>query len=809
MRLRQFAMMAASLAVASSLVGSQQAVAAEPPSDDAADAADWAERLFATDVWPLLERKCLACHGNDPADLKGKLDLRSRRGLLAGGESAEAGVVPGDPRRSLLYRAVRWEELEMPPKENDRLSDGQVESIRRWIAGGAPWPDSVRRTQLAALQAWESDATGGVVVKTSGGLSDEWTNRRYRPEDLWAYQPIQRPRVPRGASRNTQPPHPIDAFIEDRLRREGIAAASPADRQTLLRRLSYDLTGLPPSADELNRFLKDKNPRAFDRLVDRLLSSKHYGERMAQHWLDVVRYADTNGFSRDEFRPDAWKYRDWVVRALNEDLPYDEFVRQQITGDELTPAQSDATGFLWMGPWEHTSMSVAAVTRQQWLDDVTNSVGVSFLGHELRCARCHDHKFDPIPTRDYYRMQAVFASTAHSQGGGNYQIRARSAQPISILRGGSLENTGPRVEPGFLSAIAAGKMPRFKARGRRLELANWITSDDNPLTARVIVNRVWQMHFGSGLVATPNNFGKTGARPTHPELLDWLAAWLIEHDWSLKKLHRLIVTSRTYQRSGQPLHAESVARVDPDNRLLSYFPPRRLTAEEIRDSLLALSGELNPQVGGPSVYPEINWEVAFQPRLLMGKLAPPYQPSPRRAERNRRTLYAVRIRGLRDPLLETFNQPGSELSCERREQTTVAPQALSLLHGEFVQKRALALAARICRRHDDPQQQVEDVFLALFGKRPAFPQRQVALAHVARMSTLHAQRAVEPRQLPRSVTLENVEERTGRPTRQTFELKNLQNYEEDLQAWDVDAETRALADLCVVLFNSSQFLYIY
>ncbi|CAL1165965.1 unnamed protein product [Cladocopium goreaui] len=792
--------------LASCLVGfATHSAAAEPSANGKASAG---ERLFVASVEPLLRRKCIACHGKDPDDIKGEFDLRSRETLLRGGESGEAGLVPGKPAESLLWQAVRWETIEMPPKENDRLSEKEIELVGQWIEAGAPWPSAERIKQLGN-ETWSSGSPDGVIVATSGGQSDEWTNRRYDPADLWAYQPVEREEIPWQALPAGAVRHPIDAFLTQSLAAAKLPAAPRASRAALIRRLSFDLTGLPPSAQQIEAFVGDDSRDSWESLVDRLLASEHYGERMAQHWLDVVRYADTNGFSRDDFRPDAWKYRDYVIESFNTDKPYDTFVREQLAADELDNAPQNATGFLWMGPWEQTAMSVAAVTRQLWLDDVTNSVGITFLAHELRCAKCHDHKFDPIPTRDYYQIQAVFAATAHSKGGGNYEIRNAVPKPVNILAGGSLESPGEQVNPGVMSVVGADANVTAKRDGRRRELAEWVASPSNPLTARVMVNRVWQMHFGKGLVATPNNFGKTGAKPTHPALLDWLATWFVEHDWSVKSLHRLIVTSAAYQRSGRHPQAELLAKVDPGNKLLSVFPTRRLTAEEIKDSLLAVTGELNRKIGGASNFPEINWEVAFQPRLQMGKLSPPYQPDSKRADRNRRALYAVRFRGMSNPMLETFNRPGADLSCERRDETIVAPQALTMLHGEFVHERALALANQISKEYATESAQVDAVFNAAYGRPPTDRQRAAALKHLAEMTQMHEAHRLEHIALPTEVELDGISERTGVSEKKKFPLNKLKNYEQDLQPWEVEPSVRAVADLCLVLFNSSEFLYIY
>ncbi len=370
-----------------------------------------AEEIFAQRVLPIFKQKCFTCHGEEADDIRGELNMLSREGLLTGGESGDPAMVPGDASESLIYQSINWDDLEMPPKENDRLNEKQIEYVKQWIDGGAPWPDAERIAELLRTTDEKWNAKKGITVKTSGGLSDDWTNRRYKPEDLWAYQPLSKDT---SGKLNGEDVNPINVLINRSLDEAGLQPLPQADRATLIRRVTFDLTGLPPTTPEIEAFVNDDSVDAFQKLVQRLLASPRYGEQWGKHWLDVVRYADSAGFSNDFTRPNAWRYRDYVIRSFNEDKPYDQFVREQLAGDEINPEDPDgliATGFLRMGPWEHTSMSVAAVTRQQFLDDITNQVGVTFLAHELRCASCHDHKFDPIPTQDYYRMQAIFAPT--------------------------------------------------------------------------------------------------------------------------------------------------------------------------------------------------------------------------------------------------------------------------------------------------------------------------------------------------------------------------------------------------------------
>ncbi len=884
--------------------------------------ADEPAQLFSERILPLLKAKCFACHGDDAKKLRGGLDLRTRAGILAPADSGKPAVVPGRPEASPLYVSVtrRDETLVMPPKEQDRLSAEEIESVRRWIVAGAPWATEVKRAGT-----WD-DQAGTVPVKTSGGRTPEWTNRKYRPQDLWAYQPVRRYPVPT----TTGAAHPIDAFLQEKAAGRGIKRAAPlADRLTLVRRAAFDLTGLPPAPVEIDAFLQDESTDAFARLVDRLLASPHYGEQQARHWLDVVRYADTSGFANDFERPHAWRYRDYVVRSFNADKPYDRFILEQVAGDELAPTDPEmriAVGFLRMGPWEHTGMTVAAITRQQYLDDITHSVGVTFLAHGLRCAACHDHKFDPVPTQDYYRLQAVFATTQFAEtalpflpcentggcaesravvdtrlrvataqhdaltrksddaiaaylkerglqrltdlpegerplreryglsdhekslkriyrkrmdyferellrfepyaftvysGPANQYASTKAIHPIPaertgivpvvrILPGGALEAAADAVTPGLLSVIAGPRSDAISqsAEGRRLALAHWIASPENPLTARVIVNRVWQQHFGRGLVATPNNFGKMGRRPTHPELLDWLAGWFMDHGWSLQKLHRLIMTSAAYQQSGQHPDAAELQQADPNNELLAYFPPRRLAAEEIRDGLLAVSGELNREFGGPGIFPEINWEVALQPRHVMGSVAPAYQPSPRPEQRNRRMLYAFRYRTLSDPLQEVFNRPGSETSCERRDETTVTPQVFALYNGAFTHDRALALAVLLETQGPDLESRIRLAYRRCYGRDPDPAEVRLCRAHVAKMTAHHRAQSPRPIALPSRVQRRMVEEMTGEEFAWEEELEGMASYRRELQPWDVGPATRALADLCLVLMNSNEFLYL-
>ncbi|MCA9119560.1 MAG: PSD1 domain-containing protein [Planctomycetaceae bacterium] len=873
-----------------------------------------AEKLFALRVKPLLAEKCLACHGENPDEIEGGLDLRSRDSAFVGGESFKSDVViVGDGDHSMLYVTTtrREEGYEMPPKEADRLSQEQQWWIRDWINAGAPWPSDERVGQI------QQRHSAGEQVLVSRALSDQWQNRRYEPEKLWAYRPIQRADVPQGQ-------HPVDWFINRKLVDANLTPAPPADAITLVRRMSYGLKGLPPSPLEVEEFQAEyeANPdRAINSFANRLMASPHYGEHFGWHWLDIVRYADTAGFANDYSRPNAWRYRDFVVRSFNGDKPYDQFVRQQIAGDEIDESHVEnliATGFLRMGPWEQTSMSVFKETRGQWLDDVTDTVGQAFLAHSMLCCKCHDHKFDPVPTRDYYRMMAVFSTTQFAERDapfmaeenlngfgesdewveakiaayekqqkqleakiaehrtketgsakvgdngldpGDEASSARIAKNIArhqierdrtkavaltvytgatlhrknvsgrislpkdrwsqgeierdaIHLGGNVYSLADPVVPGALSAaeslghMQSSDFPGDKGQ-RRLALANWIVDPSNPLTARVIVNRIWSWHFGKGIASNPNNFGGTGGLPTHPELLDYLASWFIENGWSIKKLNYLIVTSNAYRRDSRHPEAKIVAERDPLGNLYATFSPRRLTAEELRDAMLAVSGELNATVGGIPCRPDINREVAFQPRQIMGGTASVYEPDPLPAQRNRRTLYTERIRGLRDPFLETFNQPGPDKSCELRETSTVAPQALTLMNSEEVFDRSIAFANRlICEELPDDEATLCRAFQLAFGRQPNGQELRICLKHWREAAEEEATKKYERTEFPERLTRTVMAEKTGQPYSFVEIMPAYVNYQPDLQPADVDARTRGLANVCRVLLNSSEFSYL-
>ena len=874
-----------------------------------------AEALFATRVLPVLKARCFACHGDDAKKLKGGLDLTSRAGLLKGGDNGSPGAVPGKAADSPVYKAVTRADADfaaMPPKENDKLTAAEVRAVRDWIDGGAPWPSDRRVAEIVAAAR-----PGGVTVKTSGGLSPEWTNRTYKTEDLWAYQPLRKPAVPRTVGAT----NPVDAFVGARLAALGLPPAPPADRRTLVRRVTFDLTGLPPTPTEVDAFVNDpdRDDVAFAKVVDRLLASPHYGEQMGRHWLDVARYADSAGFANDYERGGAWRYRDYVVRSFNADKPYDRFVTEQLAGDELDSADPEllvAVGFLRMGPWELTGMEIPRVARQRFLDDVTEAVGQVFLAHPLQCARCHDHKFDPVPTRDYYRIQAAFATTqpaerpaafsksentsgfaekkyldgrraafeaelkrirtteaaarakwaaANRDKKGEKPPRHEFLSPVDlgleriarkglerlrwesdryepfalsvysghtpdvkvvtapfripkdptagelqvghVLAGGDPFSPREPVTPGVLSAAGEAAIPA-SVEGRRTALAGWIADAKNPLTARVMANRVWQWTMGTPLAGNPNNFGATGKKPTHPELLDWLAAEFVERGWSVKRLQRVILTSETYRRSSRHPDPAAVAAKDPAGTSYAVFKPRRLAAEELRDAMLAASGELNPAVGGIPVRPEIHPAVGLQPRQVMGTFAPAWEPSPRRDQRHRRTLYALKLRGVRDPLLEVFNVPTPDVSCEAREVSTVAPQAFALFNGEAARARALAFAARIRKEAKTPEEAVSLAFRHALGRPPMGAEAEACLKHWRAMTERHKGLTFEKPRRPTEVVREAVEENTGVRFTFTEVLPAAADFVPDLHPADVTPEVRGLMEVCLVLFNANEFVYL-
>jgi len=781
--------------------------AALPAQDDPADNSTLA-------VLNVLEAHCVQCHGGEKT--KAGLDLTTSAGLQRGGESG-AAVAVGRPEASLLYRMVNHDEEPGMPHKAAKLPDNEITQIAEWIRQGAPYPRTLKKTP----------ATG---AKVEFALTE--ADRAH-----WAFQPVRANAGP--AVKNTAwSQTPIDPFILAALEKKNLTPSAPANRETLIRRVTLDLIGLPPTPAEIATFVHDPSPNAYETLLDRLLASPHYGERWGRHWLDLARFAESDGFEHDAARPHAWRYRDYVVRAFNEDKPYDQFIREQLAGDELYPKNNDAliaTAFNLLGP-DMVDSADQIQRRRNTLNDMTDTAALAFLGLTMGCARCHDHKFEPIAQRDYYGLQAFFAPAkfrgdwpvpspaerqTHAAAMATYQEQTKALQtllsaleapyrqslyerklaklsseaqsahrtpqhqrtpeeenqiqetselleittkelaaamkksdreqhtellgqlkpfpkPASLPATLALQNGGPakthvlfrgdynqpgeEVRPAVPQVLAHRQLlpaptpapaasPPYRA-----PLALWIASPTNPLTARVMVNRIWQHHFGRGLVATPSDFGTRGQKPTHPELLDWLATEFMSHGWSVKHLHRLMLRSAVYQQGSTPT-AAALTR-DPENRLYSRRQRLRLEGEIIRDSLLAISGELNPALGGPGVFPPIPKEI------FAGAKGWTTNANPR--DHARRSLYIFSRRNLRFPFLEVFDAPDNNLSCSSRERSTTAPQSLTLLNATEVRQAAEKTAARLTAEADSAEARLTLAYRLIIGRAPTDQERMLS-----------------------------------------------------------------------------------
>jgi hypothetical protein len=737
---------------------------------------------------------------------------------------------------------------------------------------------------------------GGALL-VSGAARDFTAAER----NHWALQPVQHPKPP--ATHSAWGQSPIDTFILEKLEAQTITPSAPADKITLIRRATFDLIGLPPTPEEVDAFLKDNSAEAFERVIDRLLLSPHYGERWARHWLDLARFAESEGFKADEPRPSAWRYRDYVIRSLNNDKPYDRFLSEQIAGDELWPNDPDAfvaTGFNRHYPDESNARNLMQ-RRQEILNDITDTVGAVFTGLTFGCARCHDHKFDPILQKDYYRLQAFFANSAakddwpivpiEAQRAYNRQIaewesatreiRARldeigsaeraaiiqeyvekypdeiqaalkkspedrspfecqmvakaelylkpsshqyiatagtiavrlkgdkkkewdtlfaelksfdklrppllplgtgftdlsgEAPKTYVLKGGAWEFPTEEVEPGFLSILNPAATPilprpQQNTTGRRSALARLLTDPENPLVARVMVNRIWQHHFGNGIAASPSDFGFKGEKPTHPELIDWLATEFVKDGWSLKKLHKLIMLSATYLQSSH--FRPEAAQTDPENKLLWRYPRQRLEGEVIRDASLSISGLLNPAMGGPGVYPDLpnGMEKAGGWRL-----------SKKSEDRNRRSIYIFVKRNLRYPMFETFDMPDTHESCARRNCTTSPLQALNMMNDALTLEWARNFAARVlASAGSNRDAQVDVAYRIAYGRSPADSEKSLANHFFAEQCKIIEQRlrgnelVALPDEMPASVNV---------------------------------VEAATLEDFCHMLLNSNEFVYL-
>ena len=782
---------------------------------------------FEQEIRPVLVQQCLQCHG--PSKQEGGLRLDSREAILSGGDSGPA-VVVGNPQESLLVEALHHQSFEMPP--TGKLPGKTIEQFERWIADDAVWPESVHLLRPPEEQVSEEDR--------------HW----------WAFQPllnVQPPVDPRDEWSQTA----IDRFVRQPLAAQGMSPAPKASKETLVRRLYFDLIGLPPSPDEIDAFTQDQSPTAYDELVNRLLDDPRYGEHWARFWLDLVRYSESDGWNKDSYRPHLWRYRDYVINAFNQDLPYPRFVLDQLAGDESEsedPSGLVATGFLRLGVYEYNQRDA----RGQWNDimnEITDVAGDVFFGLSMSCARCHQHKFDPIPQQDYYKLRAFFeplvwrddlvAATqaekkSHAEQMVEWEkatqsIRDEIAQlvepyhkrkwestvdkfPVDIQAcfhmprndrtswqeqmaylvarqfteeaGGPLngiteldkqrhsellkqlaefdhlkpsalpevmavtdfsgiisptinpdDSKGQPIAPGFLDVLSELGLPEFTSQaaredstGRRTALAKWIADPRNPLTTRVIVNRIWQQHFGIGLVATSSDFGRLGDQPSHPELLDWLTHYYIDQGWSMKQLHRLILSSAVWQQSSWHPAAMEYQKRDTKDHLLWRARVRRLTAEQIRDAMLLATGELSRKVGGPSVNEE----------------------SPRRS------IYLKSFRNVNDTFLHAFDLAGGLQSVSVRDSTTTPMQSLLLLNGQYALGRSTRLASRLMAENTDPTGTIRSAFRWAWGVEPRLDEFDQAVRFL--------------------------------------------EFESGETADTLDADR--FKDFCHVLFNSNQFLYL-
>ncbi len=699
---------------------------------------------FNRDIAPLIAKRCLECHNK--RDLKGDINLTTEVGFTKGTENGRLAL-------ELVTKG------EMPPKvkgQQQKLPDAEIALLKRWVNAGVAWPSG------RVLDPYESttDVRGG--------------------RDWWSLQPVVRPAVPRLAK------HPVDAFIAAKLAKESMVSAVRAGRRTLVRRACFDLTGLPPTPEQVEQFIRDPAPDAWSRLIDRLLASPRHGEHWARYWLDLVRFAETDGYERDKLKPNIWRYRDWVINAFNSDMPYTQFVAEQLAGDEVpnrTEQSVVATGMIRAGTWndEPNDPNDYLYTR---LEDMVHTTTSAFLGLTVKCARCHEHKFDPIPQNDYYRIASFFWA-GHmgqaNQGGPTTKAlgyeaygwtdKSSNPPPIRLLLNGERHKPGPEIAPGFLSAVnaldkpLAPPPPGSKTTQRRLQFARWITNEQNPLTARVMVNRLWLQHFGQGLVRSPNNFGFKGELPTHPGLLDWLASEFMRPTvdagpaWTLKRIHKLIMTSSTYrQRSVHP-HETQYSQRDFLNRNLWKFNRRRISSESLRDAMLAVGGRLNMRMGGPSFYPGMSAEALEG----LSRKAGDWKSSPA-DERSRRSIYMMTKRSRLLPLMTTFDFSDTTASCGQRDVTTVAPQALALLNNQFTHAQSEALAKRLAGHAAGTVEQVKLAWQLAFGRNPSDGELGQAENH------LHEQR-------------------------QHFDGRNNPGH-------------LALASLCHVLLNCNEFIYV-
>ena len=844
---------------------------------------------FSKDVAPILTEKCMKCHGHEP--LMAHLDLRTREGALKGAQHGPV-VKPGDAAGSHLYRHLTGQELPRMPL-GGQLPEAEIAVIKKWIDSGAEWDPGV---------------TLGPGAGPAGTAEKKFTDSQ---RHYWAFQKVVKPAVP-VVKDGDWARNPIDAFIMSKLEEKKLKPSPPADKTTLLRRATLDLIGLPPTPQEVQAFLADNSPDAFAKVVDRLLASPEYGERWGRHWLDLARYADTNGFKSDETRPNIWRYRDYVIQAFNEDKPYDRFIREQIAGDELYP--NDLSARVAVGFNRHfteeTNQPVIELRRQEILNDITDTTAAVFMGMTYGCARCHDHKFDPILHKDYYRLQAFFSnireqddlllltgaelaaykqqqavweektrdirqemhamvaplakarreyysirfSTGTKEALGTpiekrtplqsllvikampqitYEDRAlvnykddefgaaqltpeqkkrfaeleaelrnfdslkpnppkaqtiidngREAPKSYVLGAGNWDVQREEVQPGFLSILDPGN-PQIvppegmNSTGRRSVLANWLADPQNPLTPRVMANRIWHYHFGRGIVASTSDFGVMGDRPTNRQLLDYLASTFVENGWSIKKMHRLIMLSKVYQESSdsQP-QAETV---DPDNNLIWHYDRHRLEGEAIRDSMLSVSGLLNTKLGGPGVNPPMPPGVAAAAAYGAARVAKT-NAAVDLADANRRSVYVFVKRNMVYPMLDAFDEPNPQESCSRRFRSVIPSQSLILMNDTLVLDWARALAGRVLNDSGlKLDQQIDRAYRLAVSRPPAAAEREAVLDFLNRQSALLADRLAHNEKPPMP---------------------------EALPAGMEPSRAAAFVDFCHALINSNEFLYV-
>jgi hypothetical protein len=858
---------------------------------------------FSKEIAPLLTARCMECHGRDP--LMANLDLRTREGALKGAKHGPV-IVPGNAGQSHLYRRLTGQETPPMPL-GGRLTDAEIALIKDWIDSGAEW------------DAGHALAPGAI---TSTSTEKKFTEQQRR---YWAFQKVVRPPVPATKDKEWGR-NPIDAFIAAELDAKKLKPNGHADRVTLIRRATLDLTGLPPTPEDVQAFVSDSSPNAFANVVDRLLASPQYGERWGRHWLDLARYADTNGFKTDEPRPNIWRYRDYVIQAFNQDKPYDRFIREQIAGDELYP--NDLNARIAVGFNRHftdeTNQPVIELRRQETLNDITDTVGAVFMGMTYGCARCHDHKFDPILHKDYYRLQAFFSNireqddlvllsgpeleaykqqlaawdaqtrairdemhamvepmakarrdyytirfsdgtkealktppeernplqqllaikatpqiTYEDRALVNYKDEEFGTAPLTaeqkkrfadleaelrkydaikpnppmaqtiidhsrtapksfVLGAGNWDVQREEVQPGFLSILDPSN-PKIvppdglNSTGRRSVLANWLANPQNPLTPRVMVNRIWQYHFGRGIVASASDFGVMGERPSNPQLLDYLASTFVENGWSIKKMHRQIMLSNAYQESSAfQAHA---AAVDPENKLLWRYDRHRAEGETIRDSMLFVSGLLNSKMGGPGVNPPLPPGAGGGGRAGgvrtgiasatggAGGIAPrAIAARSDAADGNRRSVYVFLKRNAVYPMLEAFDAPNPQESCSRRFRSVIPSQSLILMNDPLVLEWSLALAGRVLNDGGlSLDQQVDRAYRLALSRQASADERSAVLDFLQRQATLHAGRLSRNEKPPVPA---------------------------ELPAGMDRARAAAFVDFCHTLLNSNEFLYV-